>query len=290
VADAEHDFGLAEGERFAPDEEDEVFDLTLPHIPTLLGPVAPESLGPVLFVAETIARDASGRSDPGLTIADLTEASQHGLGAVVSLSAGGSVDAAELRWVAERTPVHHLAGAEPGDAGERAGLTSIRPRDEAGMLQGLDAARRLPVAIDASGMGVTAISGLVRTIVETCPRAIVWNLDPEAGAEALLDVLESGVFVLLERIIDEDSYGDAARALARRVVQEGYGCLLLMGAPVEASRAGPGRELMRFSAVMQWAPVLLMESGLTAADVRAILIENPVRVLTRPESGGETTG
>lgn len=45
VVDETWDFGLEEGERFEPLDEDEELDLSQPHVMTVLGPIDPGALG-----------------------------------------------------------------------------------------------------------------------------------------------------------------------------------------------------------------------------------------------------
>src|SRR4051794_24115537 len=66
-----HDYGLDEQEHFEPDELDEFFDLTQPHVMTALGPIRPDDLGFTLHHEHLIARvPALAAEDPDLVLDD----------------------------------------------------------------------------------------------------------------------------------------------------------------------------------------------------------------------------
>jgi 5-phospho-D-xylono-1,4-lactonase len=64
-----HDYGLAPGEHFEPEEIESHFDLSQPHIMTSLGPIAPDELGFALHHEHIIARPLAA-GDPDLVLDD----------------------------------------------------------------------------------------------------------------------------------------------------------------------------------------------------------------------------
>jgi predicted metal-dependent phosphotriesterase family hydrolase len=64
-----HDYGLGPGERFEPEETDDEFDLTQPHIMTARGPIAPDELGFALHHEHVIANPVPAE-DPDLILDD----------------------------------------------------------------------------------------------------------------------------------------------------------------------------------------------------------------------------
>lgn len=114
--DETYDFGLAPGERFEPDEEDEApFDLANPHVMTALGPIAPEDLGFTLHRAHVDRRPLGAGTadpdplldDPARPLAELEAAYNVGLRAVVDVTTtDDGRDIADVSWIAQRAPVH----------------------------------------------------------------------------------------------------------------------------------------------------------------------------------------
>ncbi|MEA2594268.1 MAG: 5-phospho-D-xylono,4-lactonase [Thermomicrobiales bacterium] len=114
--DETFDYGLAPGERFEPEEEDEErFDLSRPHVMTALGPIEPDDLGFTLPHEHLIRKPLAfgpddpdlALDDPGRTLAELEDASNLGLCAIVDMTTADSGrDVVDLTWVAQRSPVH----------------------------------------------------------------------------------------------------------------------------------------------------------------------------------------
>jgi phosphotriesterase-related protein len=97
---------------------DAPFDLGRPHVMTVLGPIAPESLGMTLHHEHVVCRPLDvGADDPDLllddparSLAEIEDASRVGLRAIVDMSPADYGRAVgDLRWIAERTSVHVIA-------------------------------------------------------------------------------------------------------------------------------------------------------------------------------------
>lgn len=115
--DATYDFGLPPGQTFDPDDldDDEAFDLTQPHVMTVLGAVDPGALGFCLHHEHVIAKPLDvGTADPDLMLDDANLAVQElelffsaGGRAVVDMTpADYGRDVAEITWVAQHAPAH----------------------------------------------------------------------------------------------------------------------------------------------------------------------------------------
>ena len=75
VREREYDYGLDPGERYEPDDDldDPPFDLTQPHIMTVLGPIRPEEAGVTLTHEHIIAKPPAyldETPDPDLILDD----------------------------------------------------------------------------------------------------------------------------------------------------------------------------------------------------------------------------
>jgi len=113
--DDAYDYGLDPGEAFEPDEDDEVFDLTQPHVMTVLGPIDPGALGFALHHEHVFCRtDPAIVPDPDLWLDDPDAARQElelffaaGGRAVVDMSpADYGRDSATMLQIAAHSPVH----------------------------------------------------------------------------------------------------------------------------------------------------------------------------------------
>jgi predicted metal-dependent phosphotriesterase family hydrolase len=113
--DEEFDYGLAEGESFEPVDLDDDFDLSQPHVMTALGPIDPGALGFTLHHEHVFNRtnplsaaDADLiLDDPAASLTDLEVYFAAGGRAIVDMGPadyGRSVE--DLRWIAQRSPVH----------------------------------------------------------------------------------------------------------------------------------------------------------------------------------------
>jgi predicted metal-dependent phosphotriesterase family hydrolase len=112
--DETFDYGLAPGESFDPDEKDEPFDLSLPHIMTALGPIDPGSFGFALSHEHLFCRPITGIEDPDFILDDASAAVTEleyffaggGRGLVDMSTTDYGRDIAEMRWIAQHAPVH----------------------------------------------------------------------------------------------------------------------------------------------------------------------------------------
>jgi hypothetical protein len=154
-----YDFGLDPGESFEPEDADdeEPFDLSQPHLLTMLGPIDPDELGFAVTVREVMRE--RWRADPGAAIADLENAHFAGLRAVV-VPVRDAADTDDLVWIAQRSPVH-LAPFAPGDI-DAAGWQLIDESAFAGEMEQtllvvaaetvLDAVERTPLVLMERGL------------------------------------------------------------------------------------------------------------------------------------------
>jgi phosphotriesterase-related protein len=115
VRDETYDYGLAPGERYEPEDEEEEFDLSRPHVMTALGPIEPDDLGFTLHHEHVICKPpAVGAQDPDLMLDDparslteLEDAFYVGLRGIVDMTPiDYGRDLAAVTWVAQRSPVH----------------------------------------------------------------------------------------------------------------------------------------------------------------------------------------
>lgn len=113
-------------------------------------------------------------------------------------------------------------------------------------------------------------------------RVIVGHLDFAMNEEYLRRVLDTGAFVSFDQVSKEKYAPDAARAeMLKRLADAGHlGQLLISGDLARKSYwlsygGAPG-----FRYLVESFPVLLMETGFSAPDVRRILTDNPQLALT----------
>jgi phosphotriesterase-related protein len=317
--DETFDFGLDPGERFEPEEEpEEPFDLALPHVMTVLGPVEPDDLGFTLPHEHLIRRrhDATASDpdlmldDPARAVAELEDAYNAGLRAIVDLTTGDDGrDAGDLLWIAQRSPVnviavtgHRSAASESGDAtveeiagrfireltagieGTAVKAGAIAAGEERVLRAAAQAhlATGAPVATltDRGTMAAEQIAILREEGVDPS-RVIVGDLDVGLGETGLRSVLDAGAFVLLDQIGSPDAADKERAAMVRALVAGGNtGQLLLSSAVSRRSRlkaygGGPG-----WSYPVEEFPLLLMEAGVDAPTVARLFVDNPARALT----------
>lgn len=113
--DDQFDYGLDPGEAFEPEDTDEPFDPTLPHVMTVLGPIEPAALGFTLhhehvfnLINPLAATDHDLiLDDPALSLADLEIYFAAGGRSIVDMGPadyGRSI--ADHLWIAQRAPVN----------------------------------------------------------------------------------------------------------------------------------------------------------------------------------------
>ncbi|MDQ2683260.1 MAG: phosphotriesterase-related protein [Chloroflexota bacterium] len=111
----EFDYGLAPGEAFEPEFDDEPFDPAVPHVMTVLGPIEPGALGFTLhhehvfnFINPLAATDPDQiLDDPARSVADLEIYFAAGGRSIVDMGPadyGRSIE--EHLWIARRAPVN----------------------------------------------------------------------------------------------------------------------------------------------------------------------------------------
>jgi predicted metal-dependent phosphotriesterase family hydrolase len=214
--DETYDFGLAPGERFEPDEEDEApFDLTRPHVMTVLGPIEPDDLGVTLLHAPVVrdpreaeATAADPRLDnPAGVLAALEDAYNVGLRAIVDATTSGEgSDVAQALWIAQRSPVHLIVVA-----GSRAPVpTREYPEDESIEELAARIAGELTVGIDGTPVkaGVImaetgpdritaaderALRAAARAHLATGAPIAAWSAQGTVAVESLAILREEGV-------------------------------------------------------------------------------------------------
>ncbi len=112
-------------------------------------------------------------------------------------------------------------------------------------------------------------------------RVIAGCLDSALDETYLMRVLETGAFVAFDQVSDETIVSDRARAaMLRRLASAGHlGQLLVSGGMARKSSwlAYGGQPGLRY--LMESFPVMLMDAGFAATEVRQIMVDNPQRAL-----------
>ncbi len=211
----EEDFGLEAGESFVPDEIEETFDLSLPHVLTMLGPIDPGALGLTLFVPSILAVTGAEEIDEAAILEELEAAHLIGLRALVLVEETPVGSESMLRWIAGRSPVHLLVPSNSG-----ASMPNL------------------------SWLGTSATGARY-----------------DAGDEPAYVIALPGVAA------------DDPTSIARVV---GASVLLLAGTTGRGTSGAP----LTLTSALHKIPLALMDAGLSAMDVRAVLIDNPAAVLT----------
>lgn len=293
--------------------EDDGLDPAVPHVPTLLGPVPSGALGPVL-VGERLLVAARGlAAEMGVErrcvlLAELDDAHAAGVGAVVCFADTGA-DEEELRWLAERAPVHLIAVTAPdssraAESGPpRFGVAVVVLDDPASdPASRLREAGRLHVQL---GTPILLRAAAPERLGAAVRRLIAAGADPTgiavggcdwgdgAAAESLLAL---GVAVVFDRLVaagqgpeprpapraeGADGAAETTAAAIARLARAGWADRLLVASGIadgRGLRAGRGPGL---GAVLERFPLALMEAGLDAPTVRRILVEAPARYLAR---------
>jgi predicted metal-dependent phosphotriesterase family hydrolase len=113
-------------------------------------------------------------------------------------------------------------------------------------------------------------------------RVILGHLDFQLDLDYLTPILESGAWVSFDQISKEKYAPDTERAATiKALADRGYlGQLLISGDLARKSYllsygGAPG---LRY--LIEQFPLMLMEAGLSAPQVRTLLVENPARALT----------
>lgn len=330
MSDATYDFGLEPGESFEPDDLNEEFDLTQPHVMTVLGPIDPGVLGVTLHHEHVIAKPTYV-DDPDLhldsvdaALAELEDAYFAGVHTVVDMTpADYGRDVTAVSWVAQRAPTHivvvtghhkHLHAA-PWVGGRttkeiaavniaelrngidgtsaRAGvikagtslneITEVEQRVlQAAAIAHLETGVPISTHTDKGTMALEQLAILRETGVSP-ERVIIGHLDFALDDEAYLRrVLETGAFISFDQVSKEKYAPDSKRAETMyRLAAAGHLDQLLFSGDLArksywlAYEGQPG-----FRYLVESFPVLLMEAGFSASEVRKMLVDNPLRALT----------
>ncbi len=330
ASEREYDYGLEPGERYEPDDDLDAppFDVSQPHIITVLGPIRPEEAGvtlthehviakPPRYIDETPDPDLI-LDDPHAALAELEDLYAAGGRTVVdATTASYGRDIRTLHWVAARAPVHlvavtgyhkeahsgrHLAGKSAYEIAAvcvteisagidgtqiRAGaikagtsFNQITPLEEVA-LRGAARAQRATGAVvlthcDRGTMAREQLAILADEGVDPS-RVILCHQDYRLDEEHLTGLLDIGAWVSFDQVSKDKYAPDADRAaMIARLVQAGFGNRLLISGDLARRsylRAYGGAPGLVF--LVESFPLLLMEAGLTAPDVRRLLVDNP---------------
>ena len=326
MSDITLDFGLEPGETFEPADLNDEFDLSQPHVMTVLGPIEPEALGVTLHHEHVIAKPMDvGAADPDLlldsveaALAELEDAYIAGVRAIVDMTpADYGRDAAAIYWVAQRAPVHLIvatghhkhqhAAAWVGDRSAREiaamsideirhGIpgTSVRPgviKAGSSLNEITEIERRVfhaaAIAHHETGVpisthtdkGTMALEQLaiLREAGVTPERIIIGHLDFALDEDYLLRVLETGAYVSFDQVSKEKYALDTARAeMMHRLADAGHLDRLLFSGDLARKSywlAYGGQPGFRY--LVESFPVILMEAGFSAPEVRQLLVDNP---------------
>lgn len=331
--DEEFDYGLTSGETFEPAEDaDEPFDLSQPHVMTVLGPIDPGALGFALHHEHIFNHtNPLAASDTDLVIDDLASSAGDlelfaaaGGRAIVDMGPadyGRSI--ADLLWLAQRSPVHlicttghhkHLIAApwigdDSAETIAARNIAEIREGiDGTGIRAGLvkagtslneitEVEQRVLLAAAATqratGVPISTHTELGTMALEQIATLVDVGADPGkiiiGHMDARLDdgpylraVLETGVFLSFDRWTRHNLAPDEKRTqVLASLLDAGYLDQLLVSGDLarKSNHLGYGGQF-GFDYMIDRVPLMLMEAGFTAPQVRQIFIENPSRALT----------
>ncbi|CAN5537592.1 hypothetical protein BH09CHL1_BH09CHL1_01370 [soil metagenome] len=288
-----YDYGLDPDESFIPDDLDSI-DASLPHIMTVLGPIAPGALG------ATNASAAIGGfvADQRFSVREafLTEIGEAGFVGIAAFVASDSIglpeDLAPLRWVAERSNLHFIYGYSPPGglsfdeevaalidvATNGLGESQSRPGFFAVSFDGLAAAM---VAREAVGLPIVVAmtASEIDSLVTAAPDGLdgmIARIPEQTPLESLVSLAESGAFLLFEQVTGDPTLDQLLAETIAAVANAGYLESLLLGySPTTVPESVSYGVGSRWSYLIEQFPLLVLEAGLDAPAVRSILIENP---------------
>lgn len=212
----EEDFGLSAGESFIPDEIDETFDLSTPHVATMLGPVEPDALGLTLFLPSIVGVTGGTGIDEAAILEEIEAAYLIGLRTLVLVDTPPRDFEEQERWIAARCQVHLISMSDVPEPRTRPNWLGDRPGES--------------LSADRSSASDSIIADI--TAMKNYPGAIH------------------------ERVV--------------------AGIRVLAG----TRGVDPSGASMPLTAALHRIPLALMDAGLSALDVRSVLIDNPAAVLT----------
>jgi predicted metal-dependent phosphotriesterase family hydrolase len=280
------DYGLAPGETFEPETLDDI-DRGQPHIMTVLGPVEPGALG----VTNPAASFATPTGDPAAILDEIEEAGFVGLNALVHLAPlTTAAEAEQARWLAGRCDLHLIVttGDTPADAMQSAAATGIagtgvfpgaivttaerdalRAAHQAHVETGLP----LIVQVDGGATGEALLSRLAETGIDPAHVTV-------AGFTPAPEPLLAAGATLLALLSRRDDAPAAAMMIAGLVKQQWTDRIMVGFDPQPRNDSVSYGEGSRWSWLIEQFPLMLLEAGLDAMTVRAVMIENPNRALT----------
>lgn len=264
----------------------EPFDRSRPHILTALGPIEPAALGPVL-VGEDLGTLTVSLIDDNreVLLAELEDAYAVGIRSLVVMPVGSSDERATIDWLAGRAPVHLVplesVGGNTADltAVDRAGGLSLQI--DAGM-PNIDALVDIGIVRDLSFHLAGFVPEMIRTIRTLGEHGVkparVWIggsliANPDLAAR----LLSAGISFSVQ------TGDDASEAVARAIVdyvKTGYIDQLMLGSGAERTADQQSNGGTSRGDVIDRFPIDLLEAGLSALQVRQLLVENPMRLFT----------
>lgn len=250
----EEDYGLPDGVTFEPREEgDEAFDLTVPHVMTVLGPVEPAAVGVVLPREHLIhGHGAHGQHDPDrvlddphATLAEVEDFHAAGGGALVDVAtAATGRDILALQWIAARAPAHVIATTGAPTAINSAMSTAeLRLHLVSELREGIDGttARAGLIRFDASGVPDAstrrAIAQAMAMASEETGVAVALAGDQVSTMLDTIDLLRAEG-VAPHRLLVEFPANSGADDLFHRLLEMGVFCTLMPGPDWDLSDPG----------------------------------------------------
>jgi phosphotriesterase-related protein len=314
MSDETFDYGLDPGESF------DLWDETTlgpydPHIMTVLGPIDPGDLPPtnahatIAMLRDPASRDwIESQEHQAQALAEMEEAVAVGIGALVDLNGPmHGRNPALLRAIAEHSSMNIIpaTGPHPGLTHEQAlhlmiveanvdieegsmlaGVISVSINDSL-LESALDAhaVTGLPMVIDVGHLGLRSAFKRLQHLKAPATGIIFSGIDPLAEA-AQHAVIEGGGFLLFDGLVGDRARDVEAGKAVTRLVQSGNGESILIGYNPQLRSewlsygGGPG-----WPYLVEQFPLLLLEDGLSALDVKTILVDNPNRafVIHRPD-------
>jgi predicted metal-dependent phosphotriesterase family hydrolase len=214
-----HDYGLDPGERFEPEEIEDGFDLSQPHIMTALGPIRPEEFGFALHHEHVIANPVAA-NDPDLVLDD-PEASlaelelfhaAGGRGLVDMSTADYGRDIQAMSEIAAHSPVHLvIATGHHKDlyaapyAGEDS-VNQITERNIRELTEGIDGTS-IRAGVIKAGTSLDEITAVEERVLRAAARAHL------ATGAPISTHTERGTMALEQVAIFKEDGGDPSRVI-----------------------------------------------------------------------------
>ena len=294
--------------------EDVAFDLSLPHVMTALGPIDPGALGVTHFGERLLERPADPLAgavvDPfDAAVAELEDLYSAGVRGVVALDRTSAVGLAPLQPAhapganavryddrtsavglapLQRIAAHSLLHIVLVGEGRRpevvppVGAVRLRGLDEAAALARLGWPAAMPLLIDAAAV-----------INPDAARAAILRIGGNPGPLTVLDaarlrepvremLLEAGASLAFNAY-GAGHLGESSVEVVAALARAGRADRVVLGSGITAAVG-----LRAHGGAPGWAGLTerfvldVMERGVAAADIRAMLVDNPHRQLTMP--------